>query len=340
MICQRRIIQFNNYVFRGLVSANYVTSNRITSNDYLYASGANAMVGGFESQELSLTLEDDFCGRTFDSKEDRKLYLRWERMQLSGKGWLYALDSDGSYIRTQAIMKSRAEEYGYNNAIRQINITFTLPSGNWEKCDEKATFIIHTCDKDYYRCNQCVTNCDDCETVKLSNCGNCNCGNCNDCDTCEAICYCSDIDWCKDGNRIETNCNRGYNLFQEKFYGEEIALNLNNYCSPAVFCTQTEVDSSSGIITLLGTWVNPVISINSRELSIAGVYKNKTTIDISTNQIVNVAENGVWEDVTENRCSYQLPYFKAKNGQNNYVKACGYQDSDSKLFIKFTEYLT
>lgn len=339
MICQRRIIQFNNYVFRGLVSANYVTSNRIVSNDYLYSSGANATVGGFESQELSLTLEDNFCDGSFDSKEDMKLYLRWQRMQLSGKGWLYAIDSDGTYIKTQAIMKSRSEEYGYNNAIRQLKITFVLPSGNWEKCDGMSTFIVNTCDKDYYRCNQCIANCETCETIKLRNCANCECGNCS-LHQYDAICYCKDINWCKDGNRVETDCNRGLDVFGEKFYGEEITLDTSKYCSPAVFCTQSEIESSSGIITLLGTWVNPVISINSRELSIAGVYRNKTTIDISTNQIVNVAENGVWEDVTENRCSYQLPYFKAKNGQNNYVKACGYQDSDSKLFIKFTEYLT
>lgn len=337
MSCQRRIVQFNDYVFRGLVSANYVTEYRIVSNDYLYSGGSSMSQGGFTSQELSLTLEDSYCDDDFDTKEDKALFLRWERMQLSGKGWLYALDSDGTYIRTEAIIKSRAEEYGYNNVIRQLQITFSLPTGNWEKCDEKATFIVHNCDKDYYRCNQCVTDCNTCDDYKLDNCANCTCGDCTNSQ--EPLCLCLDVDWCAKNNRLQTNCDLGYQLFKEKFYGEEISFDLTKYCSPAVFCTQSEIETSSGIITLLGDWFNPVIEINSRKLQIAGMYTGKTTINIATNQIVNVADNGVWSDVTQNKCEYQLPYFKAKNGQNNYIKVCGYMNESSRLFVKFTEYL-
>lgn len=339
---QRRILQFNNFVFRGLVSANFTRETRISLNQYMLVAGANASIGSHQNQEISITYEEELDNR-FYSKVDRKAYERWSRMQLFGKGILFAIDSDGTYIQTEAIVKTVSEAYNYDSTSRQIQVTFVIPSGYWQRCDDKNTFVVPYCDKDYYKCNQCFTDPDYCETEVSNDCADCRCpSGCSGCDICRACDYipvCSepDIDWCQDGHRVEINCNKGYAIFKEKSYGEEITLDTEKRCSVSMFCSQTEFTSNSGIITLTGSWFNPELTINGREFALAGVYDGTTTIDIDNNKIINIADNGKYEDVTNNLIIYSLPYFKAENGKSNYIKVCGNINSESRLFLKFTE---
>lgn len=332
MTCQRTPLQFNNFVFRRVISATFSSQKKVSSHDYSFNHGSFSFGNFQNSMDIQIVIGDDFCERYKDA-DDRRMYLSWMKRELNEtKSRLYIQDFDGQILWADSYMKSFDYNNSFDSAEVQFTLTFTNPSGVWRKANKFNTFFTkRICDMQYFACHQCATSCEETENVQACSVCTCECPNllAN-----EALCSVSSFDFC-DSGRLVASCIAGFENFGEKSYGVEIPLVAGEYCTTAMWCSGTDISSASGNIRLTGNWVNPFLNINGREMTIQGGYDGTVNIDLSTNKVDTQTTSGYY-DISANRRCYKLPYFYAENGNNNFIRICGYQ-SAAKIFLNFDE---
>ncbi|MFV0409639.1 MAG: hypothetical protein ACK5LJ_08080 [Paracoccus sp. (in: a-proteobacteria)] len=283
----RIYLQFNDLVFSGVESvesADLSGDYRVTTDDYAVRNGAyyggsyttGHLLSG--AQDLGLELTLPFVGLTRLQVLD---YHDWIVTNLSKAGKIWAIDTGGILIWAYAIPTHPPfDDYATSKGTTlKTTMDFVLPEGIWHKADTHNVFL-----EPYDLCDfKNQSNCCDRDCTLKAPCVNGGCMD-NSCMSCCGVSEC--MNWCKtcwnpydDGcsfpYHIIYDCTAGNEFYGSRTWGTELLGDEN--CLSGEFCSNT-LTASPVQVTLLGHYLNPVITVNDITIRIKGEFDGRLVV--------------------------------------------------------------
>lgn len=293
-ILTRKYVQFNDLVIDNydmLQSADLSGGFKTSTIEYSFGHGSFAAFKSRQQfsteQTLSITLQLDTRKLSCDQ---RKFYKDYVFMNLMTAGKLWAIEGD-QLIWTNAFVKDFSETYSTGKFTVNLDIDLVLYEGIWHKADSRKVFLqpYSACDfadcLEFREVDECLDCCVSCIQPAKQPCPRCVC----ECDFLNAensLCELkSEIaenfyKQCGDTYRIIYNCEAGRKIWgDEAMLGQKIC--KEDSCKNIIagqFYSDTIVDSENVTITLIGSMIDPIITINGNTMQILGEYDGELTL--------------------------------------------------------------
>lgn len=200
-------------------------------------------------------------------------------------------DRRDQLLWTNAFVKDYSETYSTERYVVNIDLDFVLYEGIWHKADSKKVFLqpYSACNfaecLDFREVDECQDCCVSCSKPAKEPCAKCLC----ECEFLKAehsLCELKKevalnfYSHCGDSYRIIYNCEAGKKIWdEEKMLGHKIC--KEERCKDIIagqFYSDTTVDSDRITITLIGSVIDPIITLNGNSMQILGEYNGKLTL--------------------------------------------------------------
>ncbi|MBP1045091.1 hypothetical protein I6N96_02280 [Enterococcus sp. BWM-S5] len=293
-ILARKYIQFNELVidnYEMLQSADLSGSFKTSTAEYSFGHGSYTVFKSRQhfSTEQSLSLSLKLDTRKLDCGQ-KKIYKDYVLMNLMSAGKLWAIEGE-QLLWTNAFVKDFSETYVLDRNSVSIDIDLVLYEGIWHKADPRKVFL-----QPYSACNfaecldikevdECQDCCVSCVKPMKEPCVKCLC----ECDFLNAensLCELKKeiaakfYSQCGDSYKIIYNCEAGKKIWgEEKLLGHKIC--KEDVCKNIIagqFYSDTTIDSENVTVTLIGSFKDPIITINGNAMQILGDYNGKLTL--------------------------------------------------------------
>ena len=274
----RKVIQFGQYRFPDEPIAQSMQVETRVNSESLMMGGAIDLDGFCQNKydpfSVDVSLYEDFS--RFKNPQKLHQYITWLKRQITKKRRLWAVDYDGRLMWAWARVASWNIDVDKSNPVRltEINFSFIVFTGVWNKADPHNTFIQTEidclCEPWNTLCGiGCVrTGCEKTGCDESSNCNTCG-DNCADCCSgayeqkpyCELINRYNFSDLCNNDYRIWYSCGEG-----QRVWGD---LATKGECfdvegdGTITLCSETDIDTTRIVIRGEGEWTNPRILINN-----------------------------------------------------------------------------
>ena len=290
----RKFIQFNDLVidnYEMLGSADLSGGFKMQSQSYSYGHGSYAPQKTRQhfsrEQSLSLTLHLDYRKL---QRDQRKFYKDYIRLNIIYSGKLWAIEGD-QLIWTQAYVNDFSETYTMDRHTVSLDLSFVLYEGFWHKADTRKVFLqpyraCHFLDTlNFQESNECQECCSACHTPRLVPCPKC-VSECQFLSAEYSLCHLKDqvahdfYNHCGPSYQIIYNCEAGRKIWgDELMWGHKLC--KVDTCKTVIagqFYSDTVLDTKKVTITLTGTWIDPIITINKNSMQLLGHYTGVITI--------------------------------------------------------------
>ncbi|WP_321383193.1 hypothetical protein [uncultured Enterococcus sp.] len=311
MILTRKYVQFNDLVIDNydmLESADLSGNFKTATADYSFGHGSYAAFKSKQqfSAEQSLSMSLKLDTRKF-SCDQQKFYKDYLFKNIMSPGKLWAIEGE-QLLWTNAFVNDFSETYSTERHFVSIDIDFVLYEGLWHKADSKKVFLqpYSICDfaeqlgfQEVEECDECCLSCSkpkqpcakclsDCEFLTSEN---------SFCELKKDVAL-NFYGQCGDTYRIIYNCEAGAKIWgADKMLGHKIC--KQDSCRDLIvgqFYSDTIIDSEEITITIIGTVVDPVITLNGNTMQILGEYNG--TLTLTANGEIYYQEEGCCGELT------------------------------------------
>lgn len=294
----RKYLQFNDLViddFDTLSSADLSGGFKAETFEYSFAHGSYAPFKRAQqyASEQNLSLELTFDNRKLNC-EQREQYKKFVFFSLSKPGRLWAIEG-GRLLWAWAFVTDFSETYSTERHRMSLSVDFTLYEGVWHFASGRKTFFrpydhcSYLDEYDFREPEKCDCSCLDCIKPAVQGvCPSC-VGDCDSLSAENSLCNASKskleefYNRCGGSYKIIYNCLAGLKIWGEtEMLGQRIC--KKEICDSVIagqLYNDTILETENATITLIGSFNNPVITINGNSARILGEYSGKLIVEPS-----------------------------------------------------------